>query len=78
MARRAHARRPPPPPAEIRRELGWDVPRQAPAGRPTQATLSLPAALAGLAAWTLAAWCWAAICPGYSPSLSNKNDPGIS
>lgn len=78
MERRAHARRPPPPPAEIRRELGWDLASQVPACRLTHAALLLPATLASLATWTMVAWCWTAICPGSLPGLSNKNEQGIS
>lgn len=78
MARRLRDRLPPPPPAEIRRELGWRASCHAMPRPALAAAMPLPVTLAGLATWALAAWCWAAICPGYSPSLSNKNDRGIS
>lgn len=78
LARRLRDRLPPPPPADIRRELGWQSSPRAPAGPATSAPMPLALALAGVAAWALAASCWAAICPGYPPPLSNKNDRGIS
>ncbi|WEF30645.1 hypothetical protein [Pseudoduganella chitinolytica] len=78
LARRLRDRLPPPPPATIRRELGWHVAQPALAGPTTPAALPLPLALTSLAALTLAAWCWSVICPGYPPPLSNKNDRGIS
>jgi hypothetical protein len=77
MERRARTRLPPPGPAEIRRELGWDR-RRAPPHTMTPAMLLLPAMLAELATTTMLAWCWFALCPGHSLPLSKKNGAGIS
>lgn len=76
MERRARTRLPPPGPAEIRRELGWDR-RRSPPHTLTPAML-LPAMLAELATTTMLAWCWFALCPGRTQPLSNKNEQGIS
>jgi hypothetical protein len=77
MERRARARLPPPGPAEIRRELGWDR-RRSPPHPMTPAALLLPAMLAELATTTMLAWCWFVLCPGRVLPLSNKNEQGIS
>ncbi|WP_146171884.1 hypothetical protein [Pseudoduganella armeniaca] len=77
MERRARTRLPPPGPAEIRRELGWDR-RRVPPHPLTPPALLLPAMLAELATTTMLAWCWFALCPGRPWLLPKKNERGIS
>ena len=61
LARRGRARLPPPPPDQIRRELGWHL-RDDGSGVPP-ALFVLPVVLAELVALTAVTWCWLAVRP---------------